>query len=124
MDATNAEGRSSAERWRAHCQQHPGRFLAVHGAAARRKRVETCEAQWINQLGQADVPLLAQAVAFRSIMDLRDCAARDVATFFGVEPQVIVAGISLLELPARPITRASSSPQAGQRKSKSRNSAA
>ena len=111
MEAKTAVLESPAEKWRAHCQQHPQRFLALRGAPAVRKRTERFEEQLIDQLCRDELPLANKAVAFRSIVELRGSTARDVAVFFDVNPQVVVLGLSLLELPVR---RAPLVPQAAQ----------
>jgi hypothetical protein len=94
-----AAAQSSAKAWRVFCSQYPQRFCKFDGTPENRRHVERCESAWIKQLTRADLPLTTRAVAFRSIMELRACVARDVATFFDVDPQVIVIGLSLLELP-------------------------
>ena len=63
------------------------------------ERAERWEEQWIAQLGRPELPLAVRGVAFRSIMELRGATARDAASFLGVEPRVIVLGLSLLEVP-------------------------
>ena len=96
---------SLARKWRIHCQQQPNRFPPLQGTPTARKKSERFEQQFIAQLDRAELPLGVRAEAFRRILELRRCTARDVATFFGVDPRVIVAGLSLLELPAsRPLT--------------------
>ncbi len=100
MDAEIVAGESPAQRWRTHCEQHGDRFLPLRGTSARCKRIEECEAEWIDQFGRPEVALTARAVAFRSIIELRGCSARDVGTFFNVDVQVIVAALSLLMVPA------------------------
>jgi hypothetical protein len=101
MNAMTAVLESSAEKWRTHCQQHPDRFRALRGTATARKRTERFEEQLIDQLHRDDLPPMMKAVAFRSIVELRGSTGRDVATFFAVEPRVVVLGLSLLELPAQ-----------------------
>jgi hypothetical protein len=101
MDAATAVLESLAAKWRAYCQRHPQRFLALRGAAAVRRRTERFEEQLIDQLLRDDATETDKAVAFRSIVELRASTGRDVATFFDVEPRVVVMGLSLLELPVR-----------------------
>ena len=64
-----------------------------------RRRIEIHEQQLIEQLGQADLPLAIRAIAFRGIMEIRSCTARELVAFFSVDPRVVVMGLSLLELP-------------------------
>jgi len=106
MNAKTAVLDSPAQQWRAHCQQHPDRFLPVRGTPVARKRIERCEEHMIEQLDQIELPLGTRAVAFRTIMELRGSTARDVAVFFGVDPQVVVLGLSLLNSASRRETQA------------------
>jgi hypothetical protein len=62
--------------------------------------LERLEAQWIAELYCAEAPLAVRAAAFRSIVELRQCTARQVATFFEVDAAVVVRGLSLLQVPA------------------------
>ena len=43
-----------------------------------------------------------RAIAFRCLLELRQCTARDVAGFFSIEPAVIAEALSLLEVPRVP----------------------
>jgi len=88
------------------CQQHPTHFLSIRGTPTARQRIEHWEERLIEQLGRHDIPLESQAIAFRSLMELRGCTARDVGEFFAVEPRVIVAGLSLLEKPTPSVGQA------------------
>jgi hypothetical protein len=90
-----------AHKWRTHCQQQPQRLLPLRGTVATRARIEHWEEQLIEQINRKDLPLATRAVALRRIIELRGCAVREAATFFGVEPQVVVMALSLLELPPR-----------------------
>lgn len=112
MDAKTAVLETSAEKWRAHCERHPERFLPLRGTAAARRRIERWEAQHIDRLIRVDLPPAERAAAFRSIMNLRDSTGRDLAIFFAVDPQVVVLGLSLLEVPARAEPQASPVPAA------------
>ncbi len=88
-----------AHKWRSHCQQYPQRFLPLRGTVAARARIEHREEQLIEQIDRKDLPVATRAVALRSVIELRGCAAREAATFFAVDPQVVVMALSLLELP-------------------------
>jgi hypothetical protein len=110
-----------AHKWRTHYQQPPQRFLPLRGTAAARARIEHWEEQLIEQINRKDLPLATRAVALRSIIELRGCAAREAATFFAVEPQVVVMALSLLELPPRPAAKSSparTTPTGGKSRSK------
>jgi hypothetical protein len=92
---------SQVERWRTHCQRR-GNKLNASGTdlgddAVDIQRVEDL---WIERLCRVDLPLATRAAAFRSLIELRDCTARDLGTFFGIEAAVIIRGLSLLDLPA------------------------
>ena len=109
MEAKTTAEESLPQRWRTHCQQHPQRFLPLRGTVAARRRIEHWEAQVIEQIVRKDLPLATRAVALRCVIELRGCSARDAATFFAVEPQVVVLGLSLLEVPPRPAVNSPSS---------------
>jgi hypothetical protein len=100
MDNEVDSAESLAERWRVRCAQH-GDELRFNNAsvAADRLQVEQAEELWIEEICRADLPIAIRAVAFRSVMELRGCTARQLATFFAVEPGVIIHGMSLLEVP-------------------------
>ena len=101
MKAMTAVSTSPAQTWRAYCQQHADRFASIEGTAAARKKIERWEEQRIEGLLADNCAVTDKAVAFRSIVELRRATARDVATFFNVDPQIVVLGLSLLELTNR-----------------------
>jgi hypothetical protein len=96
MNAQKASGVSRAERWRAHCEQIARRLGRFRGGAQAVRRVELLEAEMIECLCAIDLAVEARAVALRTIVELRDCTAREVATFFAIEPDVVIRGLSLL----------------------------
>ncbi len=106
MNAKIVLEKSPALDWRAFCQQQSHRIVAVGGAPLTRRRIERLEEQLIEQLLRDDLPVNVRAAAFRAIIGLRDCTARDLAMFFDVEPQVVVQGLSLLEMPGRRMLQA------------------
>ena len=101
MNSTTAVSTSLVEQWRAHCQQHPQRFVAICGTQAVRKRIDRWEEQLIEQLTSDEDSIDSRAVVFRALVELRQATARDVATFFGIDPRIVVVGLSLLPI-ARP----------------------
>ena len=110
-----------AHEWRTYCQQQSQPFRPLRGSAAARARIEQWEEQLIEQIDRKELPLTTRAIALRSIIELRGCAARVAATFFAVEPQVVVLALSLLELPPRPAKNGASikkTPTAGKPRSK------
>jgi len=107
MNPTTAVSTSLVEQWRAHCEEHPRRFVAIRGTHAARRRTERWEEQLIEQFTSDDESIAQRAVALRSLIELRQATARDVATFFDVDPRVVVASLSLLPLPRPRTTRIS-----------------
>jgi hypothetical protein len=99
MGTTMASGASLGEQWRARCRQQVDRLRPLPNAPAARRRIERLEQQFIDRLSQGGLPLEARAIAFRSIMELRACTARELADFLSVDPRVVVMGLSLLEVP-------------------------
>lgn len=98
----NASERAVA--WRAWCEKSPEVFASFGAAPATRRRLERGEAEFIETLCSATAALDAKAVAFRSLMELRGCPARKVEAFFAIEPDVVIAAITLLRVvaPQRP----------------------
>jgi hypothetical protein len=123
MEQQMAGGESLGQKWRTKCRQQPDRFRPLPGVAAARRRIEILEQQLIEQLGQTDLPLATRAIAFRSIMEVRACSAREAGNFFSVDPRVVVMGLSLLELPSGGAETSVSAP-AAKRTRRSRTKAA
>ena len=100
LEKPTAGANSLAARWRSFCQEQPQRFSAFEGSSAARLRSERFESGLFDLLLSPDGSLELKAVAFRRIIDLRSCTARDLGNFAAVDPKVIVRALSLLEAPA------------------------
>lgn len=98
--STKDVNESLAARWRACCDSEPSRYQPIGGSPTQKQRLARAEENAIEQLIQTALPVESRAVAFRQIMELRRCTARDLGIFFAVDPKVVVIAISLLELPA------------------------
>ncbi len=85
--------------WRVFCRLNERRFASFGAAGPARRRLERLEARFVEQLCRDDLPTMTRAVALRSIVALRDCSVRDVSEYFSLAPQIIVAAMSLVELP-------------------------
>ena len=86
---------SPAGSWRTHCQKSAGEFTRLEGPAAQVRRAERFEAQAISQLLCDFETTEVRASALRLIAALRDCGLRQVAMFFDVETDVVVAALML-----------------------------
>lgn len=84
-----------ASSWRTHCQKSGGEFARLQGPATQVRRAERFEAQAISQLLCDFETLEVRASALRLITALRDCSLRQVATFFEVETEIVVAALML-----------------------------
>lgn len=85
---------SPASTWRTHCQQC-GEFARLDGPPAQVRRAERFEAQAISQLLCDFETIEVRAAALRQITALRDCGLRQVAMFFDIENEVVVAALML-----------------------------
>lgn len=100
MNTTAAEIQATAKDWQVYCQRHPERFLAIPGSPMARKLVERWEEERVEQLHNQQLSTLERAIALRSIVELRYCTTRDVATFFAVPVEIVVCSMPLMPLPA------------------------
>jgi len=106
MHASTTPEQPSAEEWRRHCQDRPAQFLPIRGGPSARVRIERWEERLIDELRSTELSLHERAVALRTIVALRGCTVRDAAHFLAADPRVVVASMSLIELPAEPATKA------------------
>ena len=57
-----------------------------------------------------DLPIEERAAAFRGIVELRYATARDVATFFALDPRVVIAAMPMIEVSTRRARMRSATP--------------
>ena len=99
--------------WRQFCRCSHQQSAARGGSPTTLRRAERAEERWIEQLVCEFERVDVRATALRCVAELRGCSVRLVATFFDVEPQIVVQALSLLpvEQPvAVPTSRAKPQP--------------
>ncbi len=101
MDTATTTGPSPVHQWRQLCRCSPELFVVPGGSSTAVRRVERAESRWIEQLVCEFGRLETRTTALRSLAELRGCSVRLVATFFEVEPPVVIRALSLLHV-ARP----------------------
>lgn len=96
MQKKTIAGTTPVTPWRTHCERAPHLFAPLTGSHVQTRRAERWEADAIARL-TCDFELTdVRAVALRSIAELRECTVRQVAMFFDIEGEIVVAAISLL----------------------------
>ena len=96
MNKKTNSGAAPIQPWRKRCQRFPNLFSSLTGTAAEQRRAERVEAEAVSVLVCDFQPLAERAAALRRIVELRECTVRQVAMFFEVEAEVVVAALSLL----------------------------
>lgn len=96
MNKKTNSGVAPVSQWRKRCQRSPHLFAPLSGSTADMRHAERSEAEAIAVLVCDFQPLTARAEALRWIVELRECTVRQVAMFFEVDSDVIVAALSLI----------------------------
>ncbi len=105
MNKKTTSGTAPVHQWRKRCQRFPHLFASLAGNVAEQRQAERWEAEAIAILVCDFQALNARAKALRSIVELRECTVRQVAMFFELEADVVVAALSLLPEAQAPVVQ-------------------
>ncbi len=105
MNKKTTSGAAPVHPWRKRCERFPNLFAPLSGSAAEQRRAERWEADAIAVLVCDFQPLALRAAALRSIVELRECTVRQVAMYFELDADVVIAALSLVPGAAQPVVR-------------------
>ena len=103
MNKKTPSGAAPVQPWRKRCDRFPNLFAPLSGSAAEQRRAERWEAEAIAILVCDFQPLSLRAAALRSIVELRECTVRQVAMYFELDAEVVIAALSLVPAAAQPV---------------------
>jgi hypothetical protein len=103
MNKKAHSGAAPVHSWRKRCDRFPNLFASLVGGDAERRRAERWEAEAIAILVCDFQPLSLRAAALRSIVELRECTVRQVAMYFELDAEVVIAALSLVPAAAQSV---------------------